>query len=89
MKWIACPTCKGTLETKRPWRKEGDADFPGQLPWRKVPCSTCTDSDGNPTGRVCVMSDEQLEGMRDLWHTGFLTKAEADAIEAELSYRKG
>lgn len=94
MKWFNCPTCLGDC-----FGVDGDIFFPTTS--GPDPCPTCTDSDGNPTGRVGVMSDGEVGAVDDLlqitadlssegeeaWTE--LERGLSEAFKAELSHRKG
>jgi hypothetical protein len=92
MKWINCPTCKGrlvvaaTIDPGKPRTRISEGELPTV---GAAPCPTCTDSDGNPTGRVGVMSDDEIEHAQYLGHTPCTKCVEFfDALDAELSHRK-
>lgn len=90
MKWINCPTCHGALFG---YMSAGGHFMPlgdGEEDERKAPCPTCTDSDGNPTGRVCVMGEATLIALAmGLETSGHWQMTIQPAAEAELSHRKG
>lgn len=56
-----------------------------------VCCPTCQDSDGHPTGRVCVMSEEELNTLIS-WGAHSDNSDNADylywELRAELAHRR-
>jgi hypothetical protein len=98
MRFDDCPVCKGCKEVVGiplfgiVSRKNFPEDYKGDV----LPCDYCQDDNGNPTGRVCVMGDGELEALKcalrtldkmttptNHWERKMLT-----ATIAELTHRK-
>lgn len=58
MRFDNCPTCGGKLYT---CLKKNIGRVPGQQGDYIRECDFCQDSDGVPTGRICVLSLQELE----------------------------
>lgn len=103
MKWINCPACGGRgYETG--YIDNRTMEFVVCKGGVRRNCPKCTDSHG-PTGRVCVMSDGELEILEDRFswlasafgeptessplRVTFREKNILHEFRAELSHRKG
>jgi len=84
MKWMECPTCEGTCKTTSDMSRNPNHMSSYEIMWMErhgalIPCPTCDPGDG-PTGRVCVMSDDELKAM-SLYFTGEWVSDRKDGID--------
>ena len=88
MRFDNCPMCGG----KKTVFQVIGIDGQGRERWNDGPCPTCQDSDGEPTGRIAVMSDEEVEAIRIAFDSAMRQHQSAarceSAIQTELTHRK-
>lgn len=99
MRWITCPMCHGAKgQVQLPGFTVSIAfaeNNPDLMDGQQFPCPTCDPGDGKPTGRICVMSEGELNEISIAFMMRIpLVKNETLAadtwqdIEAELAHRR-